>query len=327
MYTNEDLDSAVQAKAITQESVDAFRAHVEQARAIPSIDEEHFRLVTGFNDIFVVIACALLLVSVGWIGSTIAFVVGALAVAASAWGLAEFFVRRRRMALPAIVLLLAFVGAIYSAGMTLGVFFAPALAAIGAWLHWRRFHVPITVAAGVAPLVFLLTTMLAGALDAMGEVLLPLIFVCGIAVFALAMRWDAQDKSRQTRASDVAFWLHLLAAPLLVHPVFTSLNALGSDADLMRVVVVAILYAVIALISLAIDRRALMVSALAYVLYAFSALLKDSGFVSLSFAITALIVGSGLLLLSAFWHPARIALLNRLPPLLRRRLTYGSTAA
>ena len=327
MYTNEDLDSAVQAKAITQESADAFRTHVEQARAIPSIDEEHFRLVTGFNDIFVVIACALLLVSVGWIGSTIASVVGALAVAASAWGLAEFFVRRRRMALPAIVLLLAFVGAIYSAGMTLGVFFAPALAAIGAWLHWRRFHVPITVAAGVAPLVFLLTTMLAGALDAMGEVLLPLTFVCGIAVFALAMRWDAQDKSRQTRASDVAFWLHLLAAPLLVHPVFTSLNALGSDADLMRVVVVAILYAVIALISLAVDRRALMVSALAYVLYAFSALLKDSGFVSLSFAITALMVGSGLLLLSAFWHPARIALLNRLPPSLHRRLTYGSTAA
>ena len=327
MYTNEDLDSAVQAKAITQESADALRAHVEQARAIPSIDEEHFRLVTGFNDIFVVIACALLLVSVGWIGSTIAFVVGALAVAASAWGLAEFFVRRRRMALPAIVLLLAFVGAIYSAGMTLGVFFAPALAAIGAWVHWRRFHVPITVAAGVAPVVFLLTTMLTGALDAMGEVLLPLTFVCGIAVFALAMRWDAQDKSRQTRASDVAFWLHLLAAPLLVHPVFTSLNALGSDADLMRVVVVAILYAVIALISLAVDRRALMVSALAYVLYAFSALLKDSGFVSLSFAITALIVGSGLLLLSAFWHPARIALLNRLPPSLRRRLTYGSTAA
>ena len=268
--------------------------------------------------------------SVGWIGSTIAFVVGALAVAASAWGLAEFFVRRRRMALPAIVLLLAFVGAIYSAGMTLGVFFAPALAAIGAWVHWRRFHVPITVAAGVTPLAFLAVTVLTGVVGVFGgknEALLPLTFVCGIAVFALAMRWDAQDKSRQTRASDVAFWLHLLAAPLLVHPVFTSLNALGSDADLMRVVVVAILYAVIALISLAVDRRALMVSALAYVLYAFSALLKDSGFVSLSFAITALMVGSGLLLLSAFWHPARIALLNRLPPSLSRRLTYGSTAA
>ena len=69
MYTTEDLDSAVQAKAITQESADALRAHVEHARAIPSIDEEHFRLVTGFNDIFVVIACALLLVSVGWIGA------------------------------------------------------------------------------------------------------------------------------------------------------------------------------------------------------------------------------------------------------------------
>jgi hypothetical protein len=33
---------------------------------------------------------------------------GALAVAAAAWGLAEFFVRQRHMALPAIALLLAF---------------------------------------------------------------------------------------------------------------------------------------------------------------------------------------------------------------------------
>jgi hypothetical protein len=327
MYTNEDLNAAVLAGAITQESADGFRAYVEHTRAMPAVDEEHFRLVTGFNDIFVVIACALLLVSVGWIGSTIVPVLGALLVAASAWGLAEFFVRRRRMALPAIVLLLAFVGSIYAAGMTLlpdgkaGVLIGPALAAIAAWFHWRRFRVPITVAAGVAPLVFLLTSLSAAMLDGQGAVLLPLTFISGVAVFVLAMRWDAQDKSRQTRASDVAFWLHLLAAPLLVHPVFTSLNALSSDADVLRVIVVAILYAFIALVSLAIDRRALMVSALAYVLYAFSALLKNSGFVSLSFAITSLVIGSGLLMLSAFWHPSRVALLNCLPLSLRKRLT------
>ena len=58
---------------------------------------------------------------------------------------------------------------------------------------------------------------------------------------------------------------------------------------------------------------ALMVSALAYVLYAFSALLEESGVVSLSFAITALVIGSALLMLSAFWHPSRMALIKRLP--------------
>jgi hypothetical protein len=77
--------------------------------------------------------------------------------------------------------------------------------------------------------------------------------------------------------------------------------------------VVLLAYAAIAVVSLVIDRRALMVSALGYVLYAFSALLKQYGSVSLGFALTALVIGSALLLLSAFWHSTRTALLRRVP--------------
>ena len=68
MYTEEDLNAAVQAGAISADAADAFRSHVAASRHTPVADEEYFRLVTGFNDIFVVIACALLLVSVTWIG-------------------------------------------------------------------------------------------------------------------------------------------------------------------------------------------------------------------------------------------------------------------
>ena len=145
-------------------------------------------------------------------------------------------------------------------------------------------------------------------------------FIAGIAVFALAMRWDTADRARQTRMSDVAFWLHLLAAPLLVHPVFTSLGVFGGETNLEQAIAVVALYVAIALISLSIDRRALMVSALTYVLYTFSALLKQYGVVSLSFAITALAIGSALLLLSAFWHPSRAFVLRRLPLSLQQRL-------
>jgi len=63
-----------------------------------------------------------------------------------------------------------------------------------------------------------------------------------------------------------------------------------------------------------------MVSALTYVLYAFSALLKLYGVVSLSFALTALVIGSALLLLSAFWHPTRAAVLRAFPDALRAHL-------
>ena len=47
-------------------------------------------------------------------------------------------------------------------------------------------------------------------------VILPLVFAAGIAIFTYAMRWDISDRARQTRRSDVAFWLHLLAA---LHPI------------------------------------------------------------------------------------------------------------
>jgi hypothetical protein len=65
--------------------------------------------------------------------------------------------------------------------------------------------------------------------------------------------------------------------------------------------------------ALAIDRRAMLVSALAYVLFALNELFEQFGAVSLNIALTALVIGSALLLLSAFWHQARAAVVTRLP--------------
>jgi len=77
---------------------------------------------------------------------------------------------------------------------------------------------------------------------------------------------------------------------------------------------------VLGLIALAIDRRALMVSALAYVLYALTSLIEQSGAVDFSFGLTALIIGSALLLLSAFWTAARRWVVGLLPGDLAMRL-------
>ena len=329
MYSDDDLSAAVRAGALTAEAAQAFRTYVAQQKRqenAAAIDDEHFRLVTGFNDIFVVIACVLLLASVAWLGGALAPWVGALSVSAVAWGLAEFFVRKRRMALPAIVLLLAFTGGIVAAGVsttdksTTLIAIACAVAAGATWLHWRRFRVPITVAAGAAAgagcIIALIVTLFPAAKDASNVLSL----LAGIAIFGLAMRWDSADTRRETGRSDVAFWLHLLAAPLLVRPVFAGLNVFGGTTDPGQAIVVVAVYVVIALVSLSIDRRALMVSALIYVLYTFSDLLRQYGVVSLGFAIAAFVIGSGLLLLSAFWHPARARIIRLLPKDLQRRL-------
>ncbi|HEV2746163.1 MAG TPA: hypothetical protein VGW34_02565 [Allosphingosinicella sp.] len=350
MYSQSDLDAAVAAGAISPEAADALRNYVEQGRATPAVDEEHFRLLTGFNDIFVAIAAAILLVAVGWIGNSFPphldgngpSPFGGLLVAASAWGLAEFFTRKRRMALPSILLLLAFIGGLFATAGTVLVLAvgertfdnqeraialvfaaAAALAAAGAWLHWRRFRVPITIAAGAAALVGLVLWVIAYALGDSPDrsaVLHGSALLLGIVVFLSAMGWDSSDPRRETRRSDVAFWLHLLAAPMIVHPVFTLLGLNDGDATAVEGLIVILIYVLLGLTALAIDRRALLVSALAYVLWTLSDLFERFGAVELNFALTALVIGSALLLLSAFWQGARRAVVRPLPATLQARL-------
>jgi hypothetical protein len=356
MYSESDIEAAVASGAITPAAAAALRESVAQASATSSVDEESFRLITGFNDIFVTIAAILLLVAIGWIGATLAaptswsdgddvqamhqmahavFVPGAL-VAAASWGLAEYFTRRRRMALPSILLLGTFV---YGTAAALGGLIASALpsmdgerlpslvfAAVGlltagaAWLHWRRFHVPITIAALTGALVMTLVSLFMAAFPAARDYWLWIMLIGGLCVFAFAMWWDMSDRLRQTRRSDVAFWLHLSAAPMIAHPVFNLLGMFYGSISAATALVVLILYLAFGVVALAVDRRALLVSSLIYVLSALAELFRQAGAVGLNIALTALVIGSALLLLSAFWHNARRLVVTALPKGLQAKL-------
>jgi hypothetical protein len=355
MYSQQELDDAVASGAITAEAANALRAHIEKQRGAAIPDEEQFRLLTGFNDIFVSIAAAILLFAVGWIGQSVGQSTGLtiddrgptflapLFVALTSWGLALYFTAKRRMALPSILLLLAFVGGTLATAffaLVLGVGpdnvngndkLGGALAAISAavaggaaWLHWRRFHVPITVAAGAAAVAGIVVGLLISALGQNAEsaknAILGLVLVLGVGTFLFAMWWDSSDRARLTRRSDVAFWLHLLAAPMIVHPVFTLLGLNSGHISITEGLVVVALYIALGITALAVDRRALLVSALAYVLYALQALFREFGAVELNIALTALVIGSALLLLSAFWHQARAGIVKPLPEALRDKL-------
>jgi hypothetical protein len=74
------------------------------------------------------------------------------------------------------------------------------------------------------------------------------------------------------------------------------------------------------IVALAVDRRALLVSALAYVLFALTRLFQEFGMVELNVALTALVIGSALLTLSAFWTPIRNALVRQMPGGVQARL-------
>ena len=61
MYSREDVSSAIEAGILSNEKAQAFREHVALKKSTLLVDEEHFRLVKGFSDIFVVIAVLLLI--------------------------------------------------------------------------------------------------------------------------------------------------------------------------------------------------------------------------------------------------------------------------
>lgn len=332
MYTDEDLESAVEKGIFSAESLSHFRDHMATQRHSPRVDEENFKLVSSFNDIFVVIACGLLLLSIGWTTYGINPSISMMALAVVSWLLAEFFVLKRKMALPAIVLLSAFVGTVFASifvgfeqpsetAVSLGAI----AAAVAALVHWKRFQVPITVAAGAMALVMCVISVLLGAFPSLKDYLSQFMFVGGCLVFCFAMYWDSRDTERVTHKSDVAFWLHLAAAPLIVHPVFSSLGILEGDESLLSGVVILCLYLLLTLISLVIDRRAFMVSSLIYVIVALTTLLKSYGFSGDSFAYIGVLLGVSLLVLSGYWHHARQLIVGRLPNGIQQRVPTLAT--
>ena len=350
MIEQRDLDAAVGAGVIdtvTAKRLVDFTRDLRRGAAGP--DEETFRLLTGFNDIFVTIAVGLLLFALGALGGKVAPAAGAALVAAASWGLAEYFTRTRRMALPSIALLLAFVGGVFFLGVALfgvgagdsmtrvgfghhgdtgrsmmGFAVAAAMAAVAAFAHWRRFHVPITVAAGAAAVAGLALALISAVAIVAPNALFLLTLGAGLCIFALAMNFDARDRARVTRWSDVAFWLHLLAAPMIVHPVFALAGLLNGSPAPGAAVAVIVVYAALTVVALAIDRRALLVSALAYVIYAIQALVTAGGALDMSLALTALVIGGFLVLLSAAWRPIRARVIALLPGTVTMRLPVAA---
>lgn len=310
----------------------ALATELSARKATPR-DDEALRLIGGFGDIFVTIGIGLFLGAAGYLAEMLGFpMLGPLVALVLAWALAEYFTRRRRMALPSIALLGAFAAASFFVVLSFAIIIPSstpndalplALAALGAalaaGLHYRRFRVPITVAAIVAGLGGAALKGIEAAAPAwFADHLNALLFVTGLVVFALAMRVDVTDTARATRRTDVAFWLHLLAAPLIVHPVL--LGQHDGEATAAQAAAILGVFAGLGLVALVVDRRAMLVSGLAYAGFAFASLLRQVGLTDLIAPATFLALGGLVLMLAAFWQGLRGIVLRPLPAGLLARL-------
>ena len=349
MPTRADLDAAVAAGVIGRAEADRladFLARREAGPARPE-DAESIRFVRGFHDIFLTIGIVLLLVGAAYTAG-LSSVYGAFIVSALlSLALALYFTVHRRLTLPSIALSLAFgLSAGYLAGVVLpGFAFAvwPDLlpppgedrdglmtlcfaggAALASSAHYVYFRLPFTLgqtaAAAAATVYFLLGVIAPGTATAWTT---PLFLALGLVTFALAMAYDLSDPARETRRADCAFWLHLAAAPMIVNSamgfVWTSEQANLALGDAIGTVA---LIAVLALVALIIDRRAILVAGLIYFGIALSVIINRTGMDEATVtALTVLGLGAALLLLGVGWRRTRHLVVAQLvPATLARRL-------
>ncbi|MGP0058520.1 MAG: hypothetical protein ACLPID_04440 [Beijerinckiaceae bacterium] len=349
MISDATLADAVNAGVITAAQAESLRAlevavapppplHASPAPADAVLeDEESPRFITGFSDIFVALGLCLFFGAAGYFLQRFAGVVAMwIGLAALAWLLAEFFTRSRRMALPSIILLGFFAGCVFAAATQILAGWSPTslaqlvdvqpshwltsislaglLAAGFAGLHYWRFRVPITVAAAA---VALSTAFVAFAYwlwpNPDRRVFNGLMLICGLSVFVVAMRFDVSDRDRTTRRTDIAFWLHLLAAPLIMHPLIAFFLRDDGSVETSGAIAILGIFLALGLVAVAIDRRALLVSGLTYAGIAFGTLLRQTGFSDMTVPATLLALGTFVLLLSAGWSPLRRALLRLFP--------------
>lgn len=355
---SEDIDAAIAAGVMPQAQADALRAFVAERHRSrleqAGTEDERFRFMTGFNDFF--FAIGILLLGFGMMFFTGGAPLPSLVAALVVWGLSELLVARMRLVLPGILLSLFFIAFVFLAvpadlatlmsrgnpgsfwgdaiGVT-GVPFAAATKAIigvaAAALYYWRFRLPfalLPIAASLVLLVMALIRLSVGQLEPFALSLLTL--ACGLGVFAAAMSFDLSDRDRMTRRSDCAFWLHLLAAPLIVHSLISLITPRFDQINNTIALAILGIVAALAVVAIAIDRRALLVSALIYmgavIAYAiggsFAAMSKGSTSQSGIFFTTLVILGTFVIVLGIGWQPLRRGLLalistsitSKLPP-------------
>ena len=342
MIERDDIRAAVASGLISEQQAAGMISLSDSrrgARENLAVGDEPFELFKGFNEIFIVIG--LLILSIGWWGvaavvvadnmgslqSTIAWI-GVLS-AGVIWLLSEYFIRKRRMVAPAILLSLMFAGTaatVFNIAMAQPFMVAQNdystvplplfLATLSLLVYWWRFRVPFAmamIAVGLFAVAIVFAASQGGQVDDIGDFFLLsadgpfawITLVLGLLVFAVAMAFDMSDPHRVTRRSANGFWLHVVAAPALVNTV--ALSLLEQESAASNLILLALL-ALFAMVAIVIDRRSFLIAAIGYIVALAAAVFDGEGAV-----FTVLILGIVLLLLGAFWERIRARALRIMP--------------
>lgn len=312
MITKAELQKASEQGLIGSDQVDPLYQFLSKPSSLasvgaePSADnrDEPLRFIRSFGDIFITLGIVLLVITVNMAqlsGTAYLIPVAGFLL------ISEWLVRVRKLALPGIAILLAILYLVNKAidfdherATTLGL----AILSASSLLYYLRYRMPFSLlplAAGLVAIVLVQTG---------SEVLArPVIIVgLGLAVFMVAMGFDVLDPKRRSHLSDSAFWLHLLASPLMVHGAMFSL--LSSEQSWLRSLdaefIIVLFFIVFFLLALLIDRRAMLISTQLYIIYAATQLLNNRLDDSQNILMYVMMgLGFFVLFFGSYWYLAR----------------------
>lgn len=336
------LEKAVSLGIITNEQMEQLLAlFVDEVPDQPRDygEDERFRLISGFNDIF--LALGVTLFGVGLYGGVAAFgglLYGSIFGAVAMWLLSELFAARLRLTLPSIAAAVGFCGFVvlavftqvmscqFEAGsgqlcprfedgpirLALAVTCSGVAAAL---LYYIRFRLPFSLFLLAIALYVTIFVWISRQFEfeALGSVMQLMTFAFGWLVFFGAMGFDISDRERITRRSDAGFWLHLAAAPLIVHSVMFELAfSRGADPGLSYLAVMAV-FVILMVLALMVDRRAILVATLTYVGTVVAYVINKFGSGEDSLYFTLIALGVSVIVLGVGWRPLRRMVVGFLP--------------
>ena len=306
MIEKSRLDKAAELNIIQQEQVEPLYQFLQEQPVDPedNYNGEPLRFTRSVGDIFLTMGIVFLMIAISLSGiSGIYYLIPAAILVL----LAEWLVRKRNLVLPGMAILVSLLILMFKA-MTHGIettaLFGFGIVAVTSFLFYIRYKMPFShlpLAASLVIMFFLWFDV-----NAFEN---PILFsVSGLIVFAVAMWFDSRDTKRVSHLSDSAFWLHLLAAPLMVHGLMIAM--LNSDQAWVNMfskeILILCFFAVFFLTALLIDRRAMLIATQLYMVIAIVKILKDNSanaaditlFIFIAFAMFVIYFG-------AYWYKSR----------------------
>ncbi len=334
-----DLRAAVAAGILTEaQAASVMALAADRLADRPARDDEAFELFRGFSEIFVSTGLVILMTGLMFFATAADSLLGTSLIGMLlSVGFARYFTLKRRMVLPSILLVCAFALSTFCAIFAVlleqwQLNFNPAvgmlwvsggmMVALAGWYAW--FRLPFTMLLiALSGLLFALALiapsemtrlfdtrdMVEGLRLTSGSRFGIATLIAGLAAAAGGMWFDLQDRFRLGRKAASAFWLHLVAAPLIVNTLAQTAMALPGQAQYLAL---ALVLAAMTLFALVIDRRSFLTAGLGYLIWLIWALTYRDG-AGLDGPAILILIGGAVTALGAWWVPFRAGLMRALP--------------